>query len=68
MEPEQESCLMDGGSFGLDYNTLLKALDGYPNKILEYPDCYRNVKRKSFLNHRTKIGCGNMRPEVKLYN
>ena len=45
MEPEQESCLMDGGSFGLDYNTLLKALDGYPNKILENPDCCnRNLK------------------------
>ena len=29
----EESCLMDGDSFGLDYNTFLKAVDGYQDNL-----------------------------------
>ena len=54
----------------LGYHTetmeVLKQNKGLP--VIVCPECSCNVKPKSFLNHQTKLGCPNMRPEVKFYN
>ena len=37
----EESCLMDGRSFGLDYNTFLKACDGYQDNLsIDYKQAF----------------------------
>ena len=45
----EESCLMDGDSFGLDYNTFLKAVDGYQDILsIDYKAAFTCITIEGF--------------------